>query len=119
MTPRNDSVAVELQYRCMVIASAELAPFPTTDTAVELRVGTGAPAGLVSTLLRWWTDRDATPTIATVLATWRLAERDLDAATPGSDPWNEASERFVAARSEYLRLFTLAAADADSLRRTW
>lgn len=119
MTARNDSSAMKLQHRCMAVTTAEIAAFPATEGSADLSVGTGMHEGLVATFFRWWTDSDATPTMASVLAMWRRAERDLDAATPGSDSWTEASERFIAARSEYRRLFTLAAAEAESLRRAW
>jgi len=58
-------------------------------------------------------------TIGTVLASWRLAERDLAAATPGSVAWTHAMERFVLARAEYHRLFADAVSQAGDLRRTW
>ena len=51
-----------------------------------------------------------------VLLLWRAAERDLEAATPGSEAWNSASARFLVARSEYQRMFSLAAVGAEGLR---
>jgi len=80
----------------------------------------GEAGGLLERLgaaLRAWTITDRPPSISQVLAIWRQAERDLEVSTPGSESWNEASERFLVARAEYQRLFSIAAAAADELRR--
>jgi hypothetical protein len=97
--------------------SPDVAAFPLSNGAVGEHLDAGTLLDRAAAFVRSLGAGDSHFTIGHALGLWRLAERDLDAATPGSDAWLGASERFVAARSEYHRLFDLAAADADGLRR--
>jgi hypothetical protein len=99
--------------------SPQVAALPIAEQTVELRADGGALLDRAAAVFRSWAAGDLDNTIGHVLAAWRMSERDLDATTPGSDAWNEASERFLAARSEYRRLFELAAVNAEALRRSW
>jgi hypothetical protein len=91
----------------------------TIETTIDA-LATGDSDSLLERLaagVRAWVAPEPAPSIARVLFLWRRAEHDLDALSPGSDAWNAAGERFLAARAEYQRLFALAAMDAEGLRR--
>jgi hypothetical protein len=95
----------------------DVAAFPRVDGLVSEHLDVGGFVDRAAAFIRSWGATEAPYTIAHVLGLWRDAERDLDTATPGSDVWLVASERFIAARSEYHRLFDVAFGDADGLRR--
>jgi hypothetical protein len=95
----------------------DAATLPRVDGAVGELHDAGTLLDRAAAFVRSLSVSDAPVTIGHTLELWRVAERDLDIATPGSDAWLGASERFVAARSEYHRLFDVAAGDADGLRR--
>ena len=98
--------------------TVDLAPLSTPADGVQADVGALVDRAVVFIRSLGLT-QVASPTIGNVLAVWRLAERDLESTTPGSVPWNDASERFVLARAEYRRLFDEASATADGLRGSW
>ena len=107
------------KHRCIVttMTAMQATALPATGQAIGPDVDSGAFLGRASAFIRSWTAPDAPRPMAWVLAAWRLAEHDLDRSTPGSDAWNDATDRFLAAGAEYRRLFELAAADAGPLRR--
>jgi len=99
--------------------SPEVAALPTANDGEVAPLDPSALLDRAAAFIRSLAGSDRPPTMGRVLALWRLAERELDLSTPGSDAWNAASERFLAARSDYQRLFEVAVLNADSLRRDW
>lgn len=95
----------------------QIAAFPTAEETVGQHDETATLLDRAADFIRSWTARDVPLTMAQVLDLWRLAERELEATTPGSEAWVEASEHFIAARSEHRRLFEVAAVKSESLRR--
>ena len=97
----------------------DLAPLVTSTTTADVQADVGALVDRAVAFIRSFSTSETPPTIGRVLAAWRIAERDLEATTPGSETWTQAMERFVLARAEYHRLFTDAVSRADDLRRSW
>jgi len=97
----------------------DLGPLTRSSTTADLQAEVGTWVDRARGFMRSLSASGIPPTIGSVLSAWRVAERDLEATTPGSVAWMDASERFVLARAEYHRLFTDAVSHADDLRRTW
>ena len=95
--------------------STQTATFPTGASIIDRDAGSLGLDRLGASIhdLIWGAPA---PSMGRVLLLWRAAERDLEAATPGSEAWNSASAQFLVARSEYQRMFSLAAVGAEGLR---